>query len=167
MASLESQTRVQAELLKRGGVAEQVIETMREMLQMARAAGDSEGERHLSMALSFRYDTLAEMDPGGESAAGHSAAAAAHRERAAAIEAVLGPALEPKELVAAVTGKAGMSSTGMGPPSLKSRGPSMFGTPSDGDPLGLMADLPMPMPPRRGNAPKAAPKSPPDDRSVM
>ena len=125
IASIEAQTRKQAELLKSGGVAEEVIKTMQATLEMAKDAGDAEGERHLSVALAFRCDALAEALPSPviaengfmvddfleqgrqQKATQLQEAAVAYRQRAVAIEEILGPALEPKELLSAVSGGSG------------------------------------------------------------
>lgn len=179
--------RRQAELLKCADVAEAVIAELETSLAMARAIGDSEGKRHLSSTLAYRFNSLAET--GGESAAEYRTQAEQLTAQAATIADCIGPQ-NYKGVVQAAVGGGGahgptlppmQSSVGgaaSGTATASSPDLAMFGAPTDGDPLGLLSDfgaLPMPGRSPAGSINPApplipqpaaleTPPSPPDDR---
>lgn len=169
--AIAGQVRKQAELLKRANVAEEVIAELKSSLAMARAIGDAEGERHLCSSLAYRCSSLAEA--GGEGAPGHVVQSEQYTGRAAAILECIGP--QDYKGVARAVGKgagpklpsmtpsaAGGGVSGRASPPAPDLG-TMFGAPTEGDPLGLLSDfsaLPMSGRSPAGGTSAAAPSPP-------
>ena len=168
LKNLEGQTRKQSELLKRSGVAEDVIAVQTEMLRMARDMGDAEGQRHLNVALAFRHEVAAEAamrENDQHQAAVHREAAKQHTARGQSIASDIGQ--PDSKILGAVNRRQGLPplpSTSASSCATSAAGDAMFGKPTPGDPLGLLSGLTPIAPPSTAlRAPSLLPGDPLND----